>query len=341
MRLTLRLAPLVLLAALAGCDFTPTLDIDLPEHQRRTVVNALLAADSVAVVRIGVSTDPYTFDPRSYYGGDAETNAQAAVTLLRDGREVERLRVRSVQCDRYDGRTGEVSFYECGPFVGAVPLEAGGRYTVRVEQEGLPAAEGTVTLPGRPALAVEEEEATEEGRRRFRVRVADPAGRGDRYGVALIQGPYRETYTECDYRTNPPTCVEKTAMRRRPSFFSSSDPVILAAARDLDVDNSFLRFVSVDDQSFDGRTWAFTITAGYGGYYGYDDGSGSENDVLTVQVAALAQDVYDAYQIATFGGQGEDNPFAEPINLPSNVTGGYGLVGGLTLAEVTMASASE
>ena len=335
----LRPALLVLLAGLVACDFTPTLDIDLPDHEERTVVNALLAADSVAVVRVGVSTDPYVFDPRSYYGGYTETNADAVVTLLRDGRFVERLRVRSAQCDRYDGRTGEQSFYECGPFAGAVPLEAGGQYTVRVEQGGLPAAEGTVRLPKRPALAVEEGEPTEEGRRRFRVRVADPSGRGDRYGVALIQGPFLQTYTECNYRTDPPTCAEKTAVRRMPSYFSSSDPVILAAARDLDLDNNFFRFVTVDDQSFDGRTWAFSMTAGYSGYYG--DESSSASDVLTVQVAALAEDVYDAYQIATFGGQGEENPFAEPINLPSNVTGGYGLVGGLTLAEVTMATEYE
>ncbi len=334
---SLRLALLVLLAGLAGCDFTPTLDIDLPDHQERTVINALLAADSVAVVRTGVSVDPYVFDPRSYYGGYTETNADAVVTLLRDGQFVERLRVRSAQCDRYDYRTGEQSFYECGPFAGAVPLKAGGQYTIRVEQSGLPAAEGTVTLPQRPALAVEEGEETEDGRRRFSVRVADPSGRGDRYGVALIQGPSLQTYPECDYSAAPVTCEDKTVFRRQPTYFSSSDPVILASAREIDLDDNNFRFVTVDDQSFDGRTWAFSMTAGYSGYYGYD--GGTEDDVLTVQVAALAQDVYDAYQIATFGGQGEENPFAEPINLPSNVTGGYGLVGGLTLAEVTMAAA--
>ena len=33
-------------------------------------------------------------------------------------------------------------------------------------------------------------------------------------------------------------------------------------------------------------------------------------------------------------GSGDDNPFVEPANLPSNVVGGYGVVGGLTLASV-------
>ena len=332
-----RLSALVLLAALAACDFTPTLDIDLPEHERRTVINALLVADSVAVVRTGVSTDPYVTDPRAYYGNRTETNPDAVVTLLRDGREVERLRVQSAQCDRYDYSGNSPSTYECGPFVGSVPLAAGGRYTVRVEQPGLPAAEGTVRLPKRPALAVEEEARDEDGRRRFRVRVADPAGRGDRYGVSVIEGPYQETYPVCDYRTDPPTCVDRTATRRQPAYFSSTDPVILAAARTLDLDDNFFRFVTVDDQSFDGRTWAFSLTAGLY-YYGEES---TRSDVMTVQVASLAEDVYDAYQIATFGGQGEENPFAEPINLPSNVTGGYGLVGGLTLAEVTMEAQYE
>lgn len=331
-------AALALLAVtVAGCDFTPALDIDLPDHEPGTVINAVLAADSVASVRVGVSTDPYVDDYENSYRF-SETNPAAVVTLLRDGQLVERLRLRREACQRYDRRTGTEIDYECGLFVGAMPLEMGRRYTIRAEQPGMPVAEGTVTLPLRPALAVEEEATAEGADRRFRVRVADPSGRGNRYGVALILGPYRETGTVCDYRVNPPVCTDTTFVRRQPVYFSSSDPAILAAARDFDLNDTFFRFISVTDDSFDGQTWAFSMSSGgsYGYGYGYETDGGPPP--LTVQIAALSDDVFGAYQIATFGGQDEENPFLEPANLPSNVTGGYGLVGGLALAEVTLQS---
>ena len=328
MRLT-RFAPLVVLAVVAGCDFSPALDIDLPEHQPAAVISTVLAADSVVVVRLSVSQNPYVTQTSDRYG-PPETRTDAVVTLLRDGQLVERLQVRSETCDgEYDPATQAPAPYECGPFAGTVPVRAGGTYTLRAEIPGLGPAEGTVTIPTPPTVTVTEDTRPDE-RRRFRIRVQDPAGRGDRYGVALIEGPFPEVITECDYRTNPPVCTERTVTRRQAGFFTSTDPAILAAGRDFELDNSFYRFISVTDDSFNGRTWDFTISHGGSQY----SGGGDERNVLTVQIAALSGDVYDAYQISNFGGQDQENPFTEPVNLPSNVTGGYGLVGAVALAEV-------
>ncbi len=316
----------------AGCDFAPVLDIDLPDYQPGTVINAVLVADSVAVVRLSVSVDPYASDVESRPLNQAETNPDAVVTLMRDGQPMERLRVRPKECFGLNRETGDVFAYECGPFVSASALEAGGRYTIRVEQPGLPVAEGTVTLPQRPVLTVTEEAPLDNGRRRFQVRVTDPAGRGERYGVSLVRGPFREQGQTCEVGASPPVCRDTTYVIRQPTYFSSSDPVILAGARNLDLDDAIYRFASVDDQSFDGRTWSFTMTASGSGDF-YDQYA--SRDVFTIQIAGLSGDVYDAYQISAFGGQDEDNPFTEPVNLPTNVSGGYGLVAGLALAEVT------
>ena len=324
------------LAPLAGCDFEPALDIDLPEHTPATVINAVLAADSVAVVRLDVSTDPYVLGD----GRPGRAVEGATVTLLRDGRPVEPLALQSRRCGTADGRPDGPGGTECGPFVGTVPVEAGGRYTVRAEVPGLPTAEGTVTIPRRPVVTAEEVGATGQGRRQLRVRVQDPAGRGDRYGLSLLQGGRRQTFPICDRQTEPPTCRDTTVVEpRRPVAFSSADPVLLAAERSLDLGDNTFGFVTVTDASFDGRTWAFTMTEVPSFYYGR--GRPSDGYALTVQVAALSGDVYDAHQILTFGGQDTENPFIEPVNLPSNVTGGYGLVGGIALAEVTFAAPAE
>ena len=328
-------ALLAALVSLAACDFTPTLDIDLPEHQPATVINAVLAVDSVATVWLGVSRDPYVlgrFDAKP-----GKTVAGAVVTLLRDGQPVERLAARTRTCEEYDYQTGQPVTYECGPYVGTVPVEAGGRYTIRAEVPGLPTAEGTAVMPRRPDVAVEEAGPLADGRRQFRVRVQDPAGQGDRYGVALLSGPYPQTFPICDNRTTPPTCRDTTVVEpRQPTWFTSADPVLLSAKRDLDLEDNTFVFASVTDASFDGGAWTFTVAA-VPRYF--DRGEPVQDDVLTVQIAALSGDVYDAYRISTSGGQDAENPFVEPVNLPSNVTGGYGLVGAVALAEVTFGEA--
>jgi hypothetical protein len=313
--------------ALAACDFTPSLDIDTPEYEPRAVINAVLQTDSVAVVRVGVTDDPYRQTPDPYAYRQQPTRTDATVTLLRDGQPVETLAVRSRQClgDTYDPETGEQGTYQCGPFAGAVPLEAGVAYTVRVEVPGLPAAEGTVTMPAVPHVTVEEIEP-DGNERRFRVRVEDPGGLGDRYGVSLLElSPDYVCYDREDGRE-----CETIRVNRHNRRFETSDPVILASASEVPGEDVW--FASVTDETFDGQTWSFTMSADEFFYHGDEY---TQDRGLVVQIATLSGDVYDAYRIATFGGaSGDENPFAEPVNLPSNVTGGYGLVGAVGAAEV-------
>ena len=318
---TPRLAVLAALVAVSACDFTPALDIDLPEHEDRAVVQAVLASDSVATVRVSRSLDPFGNTSGS---GRGVTPPGAVVTLFREGRAVEQLRLRSTPCDF--SRDLET---ECGPFVGAVPLAAGATYTVRAQVPGLPAAEGTVTLPRRLSVAVERDPAVDGGPARFRIRLADPPGRGDAYGLALLDGPFRVRTRTCSATST--TCRDTTVLNaRRTTLFRSSDPALLASARDLDLDDPLFRFAAATDASFDGRTWSPVISSSE---YFHDGSHGGASTGLTVQVAGLSADLYRAYQLSAFGDQGE-NPFVESVNLPSNVTGGYGLVGAVTLTEV-------
>ena len=323
-----RLAALALAALLvAGCDFTPALDIDVPEHEARAVIRAVLAADSVAVVRVGASQDPYGVRSASY--GPPATPA-ARVTLLREGGAAETLALRSEPCVDYSGR--EERTYECGAYVGAVPVEAGATYTVRVEVDGLPMAEGSATVPPRPTVTVEEE-ASDGVARRFRVRLEDPAGASDRYGLGFIRSyASYATETTCD---GAGVCRDSVVggSNRLPLLFSTSNPVLLAAARQVPGDG--IELATFIDQTFDGAEFSFEVDVDdYPAYGCYDSGEFAlVCGPLTVQVAALSASVYDAYQISAFS-LGDDNPFAEPANLPSNVEGGYGVVGAVALVEI-------
>ena len=322
-------ALLLALLAVAGCDFTPTLDIETPPYEAGLVLRSVLVVDSVALVRVGESWDSY--EGRFTRGQVPEGTPDADLALYRDGRFVETLTLRPDSCAvsgvPSDPETGLTPFIPCGPYVGTVPVEAGATYTLRGEAEGLPPVEATVTVPRRPTLAVVEEPTAPHEDRRFRMTIGDPSGRGDLYGLSLYQYLTRGYGTVCQNGV----CRDTTYAIDNPGFFQiaydTTDPVLLASSRE--VANSGIRFASFTDETFDGRTKTFTI-APSSRYASEDTDQG-----LRVQLAALSGDVYDVYQITYFGG-GDDNPFAEPINLPSNVVGGYGLVGALALAEVTI-----
>ena len=324
------------LALVAGCDFTPTLDIETPTYEPGLVVRSMLVADSAAVVWVDESWDPYEGRPRDR-GGRPETPAglfAAEVVLLRGGAEVERLTARRDRCVDLSQPTpepgAEIQRFPCGPFVGTARIEAGATYTLRVTAAGLPAAEATVTVPLRPAVEVTDVTTASDPRGRFQIRLADGPGPGDRYGLTLYNGSNSQTVrgTVCENGVCRDTVYTVPTRGRFPVSFDTSDPVLLASSRE--VAGSGVSFASFTDETFNGRLRTFTIAPS--GRYDFGPGDGQ---VFVVQVAALSGDVYDVYQIEQFDG-GEDNPFAEPINRPSNVRGGYGLVGGLALSETAV-----
>ena len=87
------LLALIACVAVAGCDFTPALDIDTPPHEARAVLRGLLVADSLAVVRVSRSADPFTGAPSR----QVPTATDATVTLVRAGAP-ERLVLRPDTC---------------------------------------------------------------------------------------------------------------------------------------------------------------------------------------------------------------------------------------------------
>lgn len=324
------LAVLVAASGLAACDFTPTLDIETPEYEAGVAVRGFLVADSVTVIRLSESWNPYEGRLSNNRRYRPET-IPAVVTLLRGGDVVEVLTVQSETCEDY----GEYdptnpnplpTFYECGPYGGTVPIEAGATYTLRVETADLPTAEATVVVPRRPSLDVAEEAGGADAPRRFRVRLGDPPGAGDLYGLSLLRTDQVFYSYECDENG---VCRDTTfvtpGVGRFLTSFETSDPVLVAAAREFDEN---ITFASFPDDTFEGSEKTFTISPSR------NYGEATEGGFI-VQVAALSADIYDTYQISYFGG-GDDNPFAEPANLPSNVEGGYGLVGGVALAEAVI-----
>ena len=327
-----RLVPLLALLAVAGCDLSSSLDIETPPYEAGVVIRSVLASDGTAQVRLSVSRDPYADDPAPGGLATRPSRVDGRVVLLRDGVEVEELRVAERTCyeaatSTCNAATGEVERtetgpFECGSYRGAARLEAGATYEVRAELPGLPPASATVTVPAAPAMEATEA-ALADGRRGLRFRLTDPPGLGHRYGLTIYREYDRVTRSECRVGGAVDTVVVLGRPQDYRSDFSTTDAVLVTGAREA---GSSIHFVTFPDDAFDGRTREFAIEATPRGRHEFDTGA------LTVQVTAMTAELYDAYQITNF--ELDENPFAEPADLPLNVDGGYGRVGAVATTEV-------
>ena len=329
-------AALLLVACLggAGCDFTPALDIETPAHEPAVVLRAVLADGRAPQVRVSVSRDPYATPERAKSYQGQPTRIDGRVTLTRVGGVAEVLEPeartcyerRRTECDPETGRTVEVEAagpFECGRYQGRARIEAGATYTLRAEVPGLPPAEATVTVPPRPDLAVAERGGAG-GARALTVRLRDAPG-PSRYGLTVLHELDRYRASVCRRGGARDTVVTLRDPWLARTLFATADPLLASEGR---ATGAPLDFVSFDDATFTGGERSFDIEALPATQFG-------ATGTVRVEVAALSAELYEAYRITEFA-LDEDNPFAEPIDLPSNVVGGYGRVGTVSVGHVTL-----
>lgn len=337
MRLFLALLAALLAGALSGCDFTPTLDVPLPEFEPALTLNGVLAADSTVQVRIVAAVDPYGhFGGRDVFDVPEGTVAE----LFRGGVSLGPLRLDSERCRNttvspQPGPGAEQPTFECGPFVSDVVIEPGATYTLRASAPGYPTVEATVTVPARVPVTLDVGPPVESEipgytriQRDVTLSFRDPARAGDRYALLAVSGPwtYEDVYQTCDPGGCRDTTVYHHVSMSRFSY-TTSDPVLLAAARTIP-SNGF-SFVTFTDEAFDGQARSFDIRVTDLNTPGREP----EAEFEAVWLVAVDDATFGAYQIAWFGyPAGDDfNPFQEPLNLPSNVVGGYGVLGAVTV----------
>lgn len=304
----------------AGCDFSSSLDIETPEFQEAAILRSVLTAGEPVLARASVSRDPYTAIAQRF--AERPTRLDAVVTLWRDGVLVEELQPRSQTC--YESRTSTCNIetgerestasgpFECGSHRGTVPIEAGATYTLRAELPGLPDAQATVAVPAYP-----------DARGGLIFDLSDPSGLGDRYALEL-QGEYdRYPASVCAVGGSRDTTIVLGASFPYGAAFTTDDTVLRTAARETGASISFAAF---PDDAFDGRARSFAIARDPGSRRFGDSGG------QRIRVSALSAVLYDTYVLVQF--DPDDNPFAEPADLPSNVEGGYGRVGAVATTEL-------
>lgn len=288
-RFSLYIAGLAL--ALGSCNFediSPVVDIELPEHQSRPVIQfSLSAGDTLAAALI--SKSEALLDT-----GEYELPANAAVRLLRDGQPLAALSLNAQE-----------GLYQAA-LSPALPATPGARYRIEADVPGLGLAFAEAVMPAPPVVnSVEFREDAVLSIDNFRydefiVDIEDPAGVENYYAVSpVLYIGYEDTAGDTIYQSYGYIYTE------------SNDPNL--------TEGYPLGFIFTDG-AFDGRTYRTRLQA--------DVPEFPEGDPviqrLSIRVSQLTRESYLYLLSKNQYDLNFNNPFAEPSTVFNGITDGYG-----------------
>jgi hypothetical protein len=287
----LMLAAVILVAGLTSCE--KIIDISIPDHERKIVVNGLMTNNDTVRVHLSRSRSVLESDSLNYTtGGDV------------------RLYLGSDLIGKFREETN--GFYFLPDFIPQV----GQSYRLTASDGELKPVEALAVLPPQvPILSVDTATMTGEwGQQELRLTIKfnDPAGIKNVYGFGVDM-----IYKEYSYETMTWT-GKKLAQQ---AYLYGNDDRFLK-----DESINFEGKFYFEDLLFDGMTKSVE--------FGLSDFAYMESDTiwLSVNLEQLDQSYYkyilsyNAYQNAS------GNPFAEPVQVYTNVVGGYGIFSGTSVS---------
>jgi hypothetical protein len=315
---TLLLSLLAMAFGTGGCDFQRTVDVEPPGHEPKLVLNGEIASGSYW--RLDVSQSLGAFEPGSP-SDSTLTVTDATVSVFEEGNRQGQLRLDSL--NQYSTRQ-------------FVP-EPGRQYTVRVSAPDLGTAEATDRVPPVPPMRLETEKTSglvpNDYNRALQLTIDDPPNTDNYYHIRLQKNGYFRDGTSID-------TTGVTDMR----FQTRNRPILDEMEQVLENNGQYYygRDATFTDVLFGGtrHTLRLLVGDGQGIYSNPEEGDGYPRVEYILYVSVLSEDAYQFDRTKRIFEQADGNPFAEPVDIHSNVEGGYGVVAGRhtdTLrAEVTL-----
>jgi hypothetical protein len=294
------------LALLPGCDFQRTVDVPAPAHDPTLVLNGEMVAG--APWRLDVSRSVGAFEPTDV-GDTSVTVTDATVTVSRGDEQLGRLRLDS---------TEQYSTRRFRP-------EPGARYTVRVSAPDLETVEATDRVPQLPPVRLASESIEEiDGyyNRELRLTIDDPEDTSNYYHILLRKRKF--------YRDSTESGGTRIYRSEKDETFRTRDRSIIDEMERLIEESNVYRGreATFTDVLFGGTEHTIRLLV-------RDNlvplAPGEEGHVRTeylLLVSALSTDAYQYARTKRLFERTDENPFAEPVRVFSNVEGGYGIVGG-------------
>lgn len=313
---TFLLASLIIL--LAACE--TVVDVDIPDETSRLVPNAFLEDGQPMVLRLTQSQSILTNRPLQAVSG-------AAVTVQEeDGEEINLIEEPETP----------------GVYYAARRAVAGERYTLSITKDGFESAEATAFI--RDPIAIEAlDYDTTVTRYRYdygdsivvgedidisemRITFDDPAAERNFYELAVI---IRQSYVETVYdeEGNPFT---DTVVYYIQQYLESDDPAFAGSQGDFveGEDAVYGELLTFSDEFLNGDRYTLRFKPQI-----YFYGEGDSRTVLVV-LRTISEERYLYFQSADLQYYNDGNPFAEPVQVYSNVSNGFGIFAGFSADSV-------
>ena len=310
----------VLLLSLTGCE--SSLSVDPPDHAPQLVVNGFFVNGERWVVTasqsVGAFENVNPDDPRF-------TVNDATITVTPAGG-------MPVTLALTDTLTAPYIFGETrrrvGPaYVAFAPTpQVEETYTLRAEAPGLPAVEAQSTVPSFPPVDVSStarrvprggvDPGFVRQERTVTLRIDDPPEQANRYWI-------RTVFVDSVYIDS----VDTYRVLQQPVSFVTRNPSVRDEAYDaLNDDGAYEGDTAhFSDALFDGTTHDLDLT--FEEFFSTER-QRNRRSYVVVEMATLSPALYDYLTSVRRYDESSDNPFAEPVNVHSNVEPGYGIFAG-------------
>ena len=288
---------------LGACE--TVVDVEPPPHEPRLVAQSFFTQDSLWVVRVTRSV-AYPGTERPAYVDDATVEIWQGDRLV--------VRPPLVRSGRYDAT--------------APGAAADRRYTLHVAAPGLPSLEGTDALPAPPRIARFHETVEHRAdsvwrfhHSRVELTIDDPPGEDNYYGLLVVEVGEVDDRTKGETEPYGPTLFT----------FESDDAALGEGMFDVfPSEKRRYRSAVFADGLFDGSTYTLDFDVRY------NDAPAAApyhtRRAFTIVLLSVSEDFYRHWKTAEEQADVNENPFAEPLRVHTNLDGGFGVFAGFSYA---------
>ncbi len=150
------------------------------------------------------------------------------------------------------------------------------------------------------------------------IKFQDPGSTKNHYGIEFNIDRYSRYYNSTS------SSWDTSYIGSEEIYIASSNPVVDNSGPD-----NYVRTLTLKDNLFDGQQKSILFN-----YYRYPSGNPNEFSVKTVKLFSLTEATYKYKKSITAYRAADGNPFAEPVQVFTNVENGFGIFGGQSNSEI-------
>jgi hypothetical protein len=292
-------------------------EIKVPDLGRKIVINSLLSTDSL--LNANVSKSLYIMDT-SYYENNLLNNAE--VLIFTNNILTDTLHQNPIITSNY----GSVSIYIPSNFISdRIYPSAGQEYKIVVKSPGLPDAVATTTIPDKPVIlsidtAIVRLQGSFDTLWQSNVRLYA--------GIEFKDPGETKNFYMLNVHRRPSQFIETNLLG-----FKCEDPVV----EEYTDHGTITEGIAFSDKNINGKKYRLNIVLNgkdIGKPFYNDEGFFSETHkkVIYFTLYSITEDYFKYIQTLNLFLKNISDPLAEPTQVHSNVTGGYGILGGAAVA---------